>query len=178
MGYHIQAIGIPHLSTAYSGFKVIDIKTKLNDYRTFSSLTDEKLSRTSSSLDLLIGSDMAELHPVRAATIGKLVILRSDFGSGWSVMGSSSEHVKFTDNYVGTRTNYCGVEDMRVQAEAAPKTCKMLKLGKFILPPNLPDIVNKPPRKNTLIKTKSKVKPQPNPSNDIKPKRTYSKKKE
>ena len=106
---------------------------------------------------------MAELHPVRAATIGKLVILRSDFGSGWSVMGSSGEHVKFTDNFVGTRTNYCGVEDLRVKAEAAPKTCKIIKLGNFIISPKQPVAdVNKPPKSlskmNPLIKTKPKVR--------------------
>ena len=115
--HEIQAIGIPNLSSTYSGFKVIDIKKKVKNIRICKSLSEEKLNRSSSAIDILIGSDLASLHPEKVVAVGELVILRSKFGSGWTVMGHSRHHVRFTDTYVGTRTNFSGVENLMMVPE-------------------------------------------------------------
>ena len=78
------------------------------------------------------------------------------------------------------------MEDLRVKAEAAPKTCKIMKLGNFIISPKQPVVdVKKPPKPlskmNPLIKTKPKDSSLVNfksPPDNIKPKRTNLKKKE
>ena len=48
---------------------------------------DKDLDRDSSGIDLLVGTDLAELHPKTVATHGKLVLQQSRFGSGWTVFG-------------------------------------------------------------------------------------------
>ena len=111
--HHIQAIGIKHLSSYYAGFTVSKITPQLKKYKICNSVTDLKLSRDSGQVDLLLGSDLASLHPVKVATVGQLVIMKSVWGTGWTVMGHSDRHIKFTDATVGTQTNFCGVENVR-----------------------------------------------------------------
>ena len=79
---HIQAVGIPKLSGSFAKVTVSGIK-KLFDQQ----ITDEDLERDGGDLDLLIGTDLAELHPSQVDTKGKLVLLKSMFGSGWTMFG-------------------------------------------------------------------------------------------
>ena len=39
-------------------------------------------------VDLLIGSEVAHLHPVQHVTVGKMVVKTSIFGGGWVLNGS------------------------------------------------------------------------------------------
>ena len=48
-------------------------------------VTDEDLDREGGDLDLLIGTDLAELHPSQVAKKEKLVLLESMFGSDWTL---------------------------------------------------------------------------------------------
>jgi len=115
--HQIQAIGIANLSTVYAGFKVFNVKKKVKDEKNCKDLTDEKLHRSSGSIDLLIGSDLASLHPHKVAAIRDLVILKCKFGTGWTVQGHSRHHVKFIDNYKGSCSNFLAVEQVELIPE-------------------------------------------------------------
>ena len=104
--HQLEAIGIPELSTSYPGFKVMNIKNRVPDGQ----FIEPKLEREGGKIDLLIGTDVASIHPNRIAKIGELVILQSLFGSGYTVMGHNANYVKFKDNFQGTRANVCAVE--------------------------------------------------------------------
>ena len=104
--HQIDAISIPELSTKYPGFSIRNIKNKVPDGH----LLESKLNREGGAIDLLIGTDRSSIHPTSIAKIGELVILQSQFGSGYTVMGHNANHVKFTDSYRGTRANVCAVE--------------------------------------------------------------------
>ena len=49
------------------------------------SVTDVKLARTAGPVDLLVGSDLAHLHPKCVANIGKLSLMISSFVTGWTM---------------------------------------------------------------------------------------------
>ena len=72
---HIHAVGIPKLSGKFGGVKIVDIKKVFPHHE----VVDEELERDGGDLDLLIGTDLAELHPVPVETEGKLVLLKSRF---------------------------------------------------------------------------------------------------
>ena len=78
------------------------------------SVTDAKLARNSGSLDVLVGSDLANLHPKSIVSVGKLNIMRSSFGTGWTLMGHNKEVVKVTGKQHGVRANVCAVERIQV----------------------------------------------------------------
>ena len=78
------------------------------------SVTDVKLARTEGKLDLLIGSDLAHLHPKGVADVGKLSLMKSNFGTGWTLMGHNKEVIQFTGNQIGVRVNVCAVEKIKV----------------------------------------------------------------
>ena len=49
----------------------------------------DKLERPSGQqIDLLVGSEVAHLHPVHTETVGKMVVKTSMFGSGWVLNGA------------------------------------------------------------------------------------------
>ena len=110
--HQIQVIGLKELSTRYSGFKILNINKAISKIEACRGLTEDKLTRMGSEIDVLIGSDLASLHPQSVTNIGDLVILKSQFGTGWCVMGHSVDHVRFTSNDMGTRANFVGVEDI------------------------------------------------------------------
>ena len=110
--HQIQAVGIDNLSSYYSGFKVTNIKQKVGKIAACRNLTDDKVNRDGGRVDLLVGSDLASLHPSKIASVGELVILRSKFGSGYTLMGHSKKHIKFNNNCSGVRANVSGVENV------------------------------------------------------------------
>ena len=59
----------------------------------------DKVQRDTGDVDILIGSEVAHLHPVSFETVGKMVVKKSLFGSGWVLNGSHegivSEQIKF-----------------------------------------------------------------------------------
>ena len=87
---YIDAIGIQKLSGKYSEVKVVGIRKIFGRF----SVEDRNLSRNSSGIDLLIGADLAELHPKTVATHKKLVLQQSRFGSGWTVFGYDMSIIK------------------------------------------------------------------------------------
>ena len=117
----IQVIGLKELSTRYSGFTIVNIKKSIKKIRAYRGFNENKVSRNNSDIDLLIGSDLASLHPRIVTNIGELVILKSKFGSGWCVMGHNAEHVKFTSNIIGTRANFVGVEEINFRPSPKPE---------------------------------------------------------
>ena len=119
--HQIQVIGMKELSTRYSGFKIIDIQKRVKKIKTCNGLAEDKLARKSSDIDVLIGSDLASLHPQFVTNIGDLVILKSQFGTGWCVMGHNAEHVRFTSNNMGTRANFAGVEEINFGPSSQPE---------------------------------------------------------
>ena len=77
---HIQAVGIDKLSGKLSKVKVTGIKEVFAK-----EVADEDLDREAGDLDLLIGTDLAELHPTPVETKEKLILLKSRFGTGWTL---------------------------------------------------------------------------------------------
>ena len=112
--HEFEAVGIDKLSSSYSGLKVIGIKKKLKYLPNFRSLSDEKLTREGGELDLLIGSDLAQLHPKGVTDIDQLTIMRSKFSTGWTLMGHHKELVQLTSEDKGVKVNVCAVEKIKV----------------------------------------------------------------
>ena len=48
----------------------------------------DKVQRETGEVDILIGSEVAHLHPTSFETVGKMVVKKSKFGSGWVLNGS------------------------------------------------------------------------------------------
>ena len=118
--HEVQAIGIDTLSSAFPGFKLKNIKKKINqEYYNCKDLTEAKLSRPSLAVDMILGTDLASLLPVQCAKIKDLVIMKSKFGNGYTCMGHNKHHVTFIDKFSGTRANVCGAEDIIMLPEIA-----------------------------------------------------------
>ena len=110
--HSIQAIGLPELSSKYSGFNVINIKHDLQGMPECEELNEDKLSRAGGEIQLLVGSDVASLHPRQVGAVGDLVILLSLFGTGGCVMGHNHKHINMLDNHLGTRVQVSKAEDI------------------------------------------------------------------
>ena len=70
--HEVQAIGIDTLSSAFPGFKLKNIKKKINqEYYNCKDLTEAKLSRPSLAVDMILGTDLASLLllPVQCAKL-------------------------------------------------------------------------------------------------------------
>ena len=114
--YHeIEAVGLDTISSNYPGIKVTNIRAKVDGVPTCNSVTDKKLERTGGALDLLIGSDLSNLHPKGIKDVGKLTLMRSSFGTGWTLMGHNEELIQFTDKQKGVRVNVCAVQKIQVK---------------------------------------------------------------
>ena len=114
--YHeIEAVGLNTISSAYPGIKVTDIRSRVDGFSMRNSVTDSKLERTGGPLDLLVGSDLSNLHPKGVKDIRKLTLMRSNFGTGWTLMGHDKELIQFTGNQPGVRVNVCAVERIQVK---------------------------------------------------------------
>ena len=106
---HIQAIGIDKLSGTFSKVKVTGIEKCFD-----SQITNEDLAREKGNLDLLVGTDLAELHPVPVETKGKLVLLRSRFGSGWTLLGFNDEVIDSDgDTLDQSKVNFVNTKDIQ-----------------------------------------------------------------
>ena len=112
--FKFEAVGIEKLSSSYSGLRVHGIRKKLKNLQNFRSITDEKLSRGTGELDLLIGSDLAQLHPKGVVDIDQLTIMRSRFSTGWTLMGHHKELIELTTENKGVKVNVCAVEKIKV----------------------------------------------------------------
>ena len=109
--HNIEAIGLDNLSSKYPGFKIINLKKVLDSAPWGHAITEEKLSRNSGNIQLLLGNDVASLHPRDIMNEGELVIMQSLFGSGYTVRGHNSSHVMFTANFRGSRVGVSAVEE-------------------------------------------------------------------
>ena len=112
--HEIEAISLDKLSSSYSGFKVINVKKKIQNLPSCRSVTDEKLGRGGGELDLLIGSDLAQLHPKAVVDIDQLTLMKSKFGTGWTLMGHHNDLVKLSTKEKGVRVNVCAVERIKI----------------------------------------------------------------
>ena len=111
--HEIEAIGIKNLSTSYPGFNVVNVKKKLSSLNKYPDFCDQKLNRTGGNIDILLGSDRANLHPEKIGNIDDLVILKSKFGTGYTAKGHNSHHIQFTKGVKDTKINICGVENLK-----------------------------------------------------------------
>ena len=131
--HEIEAIGLDKLSSSYPGLKVMDIRKRVGNIQMCNSVTDEKLQREPGNLDILIGTDLASLHPKAITNIGQLTLLRSRFGTGWTLMGHSKEHVKMTSKNTGVKANVCAVERVKVlDLQPLISSYKEQNIGTFI----------------------------------------------
>ena len=111
--HHIKAVGIETLSTTYAGFKAINVSKQFKHLNYLSNLTDDKLSRSQGQLDVLVGSDLSNLHPKAVANVGQLTIMKSKFGSGFTVMGHNKKHIKMLGKEKGVKANCCAVDRLQ-----------------------------------------------------------------
>ena len=122
--HEFEAIGLARLSTDYPAIKATNVRETIHHLPQIasSSFSDEKISRVGGELDLLIGSDLANLHPKFVANINHLVILRSLFGTGWTFMGHNKDHITFINKTNGYRVNCCAVEKLKFTNIFEPTT--------------------------------------------------------
>ena len=127
---HIQAVGIKKLSSKFGSVRVLGIKEVFPDH----DVTDEDLEREGGNLDLLLGTDLAELHPTHVQTKDKLVLFKSKFGSGWTVCGFDNDIIESTgDEY--SKVNHSSAKDLQfldlISSESVgidvPKRCSNCK---------------------------------------------------
>ena len=113
--HHIEAIGLQKLSTFYPALRAHGIKQALQHlpHPSLSSLEDFKLSRKGGELDILIGTDLASLHPRPVANIKNLVISSSIFSTGWTLMGHNEDHIEIIGKEKGSKVNCCAVKNMK-----------------------------------------------------------------
>ena len=112
--HEIEAVGLDTISSIYPGVKVTNIRTMVEKFSMCNSVTDEKLARNAGELDLLIGSDLAHLHPKGVVDVGKMTLMRSKFATGWTLMGHDKDLIQLTSNQTGIRVNACAVEKIEV----------------------------------------------------------------
>ena len=104
----IQAVGIPKLSGNFAKVKVTGIRRVFDQ-----DVTDEDLDREGGDLDLLIGTDLAELHPSQVAKKEKLVLLESMFGSGWTLYGYDKNIIDSDGDNYDVKANFVNTKDMQ-----------------------------------------------------------------
>ena len=110
---NIEAVGLNTISSEYPGIRVTDIRSAVDGLSSCNSVSDSKLERTGGPLDLLIGSDLSNLHPKGVTDIGKLTLMRSNFGTGWTVMGHNKNLVGRLFNsskIIQQFASFCGFE--------------------------------------------------------------------
>ena len=82
----IRAFGLDVLSGT---LPVVSLKMIKGDFSAEVQLNWDKLVRPSGQqIDLLIGSEVAHLHPVQKETVSRMVVKTSIFGSGWVLNGA------------------------------------------------------------------------------------------
>ena len=110
--HDIEAIGIDKLSSTYAGFRVTNIRDKVDGISICNSITDAKLSRDQGELDLLIGTDLAHLHPKAVAEIDDLILMKSKFSTGWTLMGHHKELIQLLSKHNGVKANVSNVKNV------------------------------------------------------------------
>ena len=117
--HHIEAIGIDKISSSYSAVKVVNVKRALSSNMKCKLLTDDKLSRDGGEIQLLVGTDVASLHPEKITNIKDLVIMSTIFGNGYTMMGHHEKHVKLKDAKMESKVLVTAVENIRKVEEVA-----------------------------------------------------------
>ena len=87
----MKAFGLDAISGILPSVSLLAIK---GEFSTHVQLNWSKMERPSGvEIDLLIGSEVAHLHPVQLETVGRMVIKSSIFGSGY-VLNGASENIE------------------------------------------------------------------------------------
>ena len=110
--HEVEAIGLDEISSTVSGAEVIKVKDKLKANPECKDLTNRKLSRTGGQVQMLIGTDVASIHPVKVASIKELIIMKTVFGSGWTMMGHSDKHVRLKKPQSELKINVTSIESI------------------------------------------------------------------
>ena len=111
--HEVEAVGLDQLSSIYPGIKVRNIKRLLGNLPVFASISDKMFIRKPGMLDLLVGSDLASLHPKAMKNIGQLSVMKSIFGTGWTLHGHNKDCIIFTSKHKGTKANCCAVQSLK-----------------------------------------------------------------
>ena len=111
--HNIQAIGMEQISSNYAGAKIKNVKRVLQYNIKCTLLTDDKLDQDGGEIQLLVGTDKASIHPEKIASIGDLIIMKSIFGSGYAVMGHSTEHVKMNNSKEEFKVHVAAVKNVK-----------------------------------------------------------------
>ena len=111
--HQIQAIGLDKISSKFSGAKVTNVKRDLFRHRECYTLQDRKLDRKGGDIKMLIGTDVASIHPVKVANLGDLIIMKTIFGTGWTMMGHSKKHVQLTESGADVKVHVTAVESIQ-----------------------------------------------------------------
>ena len=106
---HIQAVGIDKLSGQFSSVRISGIEKAFD-----LDVNDEDLDREGGDLDLLVGTDLAELHPTPVQVKDKLVLLKSRFGSGWTLYGYDNEVIESVGDALDrSKVNFVNTKDIQ-----------------------------------------------------------------
>ena len=84
----VRAFGLDNLSGELPEVNLVKIKGEFSDTV---QLNWDKMARPRGEVDLLIGSEMAHLHPVKYETVSRMVVKTSIFGQGWVLNGAHED---------------------------------------------------------------------------------------
>ena len=63
---------------------------------------------------MLVGTDLAELHPTPVQVKDKLVLLKSRFGSGWTLYGYDNEVIESVGDVLDrSKVNFVNTKDIQ-----------------------------------------------------------------
>ena len=83
--YLIKAFGLETLSGPLPSISLDGIKHEFSEEV---KMNWDKFARPTGEVELLIGSEVAHLHPQYQETVGKMVVRQSIFGTGWVLNGA------------------------------------------------------------------------------------------
>lgn len=96
--HEVQAISLEKISSEFPGVTFQGLENKFSHNPMCADFTDRDLNRTKGAVELLIGSDLAALHPRPVGGVRQIKLLKSRFGTGWTVMGHDRRFVRFKTN--------------------------------------------------------------------------------
>ena len=115
----IELVGLEKLSSVYPEVKIKSLRSKLPSK--FHDVTEKKLGRSEGELDILIGTDLACLHPRTVYNIeDKLSLMESVFGSGYTLMGYDEKFVEYSSDLLGVNVNCWAVVDKKISFSMDP----------------------------------------------------------
>ena len=117
----VRALGVDNISGPIPNVNMDGLKPLFSDkvQKAWTNVMD----RPTKEIEILVGSEVANIHPEKVEAVDNLIISKSLFGTGWAIHGHhediKGEHVSFSEEVSEIRQNglrvlKCGKIDYRV----------------------------------------------------------------